>query len=98
MTLKIKLAFILLKKMFVKTKIHFATFNEQETPCISILKSAGVTHNTTYDQQSELFYFLLIPIVNQFNIFEFFLLLNIKLENFLITLISKMFTLYPVTK
>jgi hypothetical protein len=36
-----------------------------------------------------------IPIVNQFNIFEFFLLLNIKLENFLITLISKMFTLYP---
>ena len=53
-----------------------------------------MTHNTTYDQQSELFYFLLIPIVNQFNIFEFVLLLNIKLENFLITLISKMFTLY----
>ena len=53
-----------------------------------------MTHNATYDQQSELFYFLLIPIVNQFNIFEFFLLLNIKLENFLMTLISKMFTLY----
>jgi hypothetical protein len=60
----------------------------------SILKSAGVTHNATYDQQMELFYFLLIPIVNQFNIFEFFLLLNIKLENFLMTLISKMLTLY----
>ena len=32
------------------------------------------------------------PTVNQVNISEFFLLLNIKLENFLITLISRMFT------
>ena len=63
MTLIIKLAFILFKEMFVKTK-------------------------------RELFYFLLIPTVNQINIFEFFLLSNIKLENFLITLISKMLTLY----
>ena len=36
-------------------------------PCISILKTVEVTHNTTYDQQSELFYFLLIPPVNQVN-------------------------------
>ena len=47
--------------MLVKTKIHFATFNEQETPCISVLKRAGATLNATYNQQSELFNFLLIP-------------------------------------
>ena len=48
--------------MFLNPKIHFITFNDKEIPCISILKIAGVTHNATYDQQSELFYFLLIPI------------------------------------
>ena len=53
MTLIIKLPIILVKRNVCKTKINFATFNE----------SAGGTHNTTYDQRSELFYFLLIPIV-----------------------------------
>jgi hypothetical protein len=31
-----------------------------------------VTHNATYNQQMELFYFLLIPIVNQFDNIEVF--------------------------
>ena len=52
---------------------------------LEIKAKKGETHNVNYNQESELFYFLLISIVYQFNIFEVFLVLNIKLENFLIT-------------
>ena len=63
MTLIIKLVFILLKRNVCKNKKSCCYLQWVRNTLYFYNKSAGVTHNTTYDQRSELFYFLLIPIV-----------------------------------
>ena len=59
MILIINLAFILSKRNVGINKKSFLSSMSDETLSISILKVARKTHNATYNQQQELFSFLL---------------------------------------